>query len=402
MHVGYSLQFQNIGGNSSDVEIVRQQLGFADQVEALGFDSVWAPEHHFTNYVLVPNIAQLLTWIGARTNRIQLGSMITVLPWSDPIRTAEQWSWLDMVTKGRALFGMGRGLGRTEFDNFQLNMGESRIRFTEYADAILTGLETGYLEYDGELYKQRRAPIRPLPVYSFKGRVYASAVSPASMEIMARLGVGILIIAQKPWESTMAELDEYRRIYTEINHEEPPKPLLVSYVCVDHSQARAQEMFDQYSWAYARSAVEHYEFANVKLADIPGYEYYGALAETIAKRGIDTFTGFLANLQPHGTPQQVTEELIELQKKVDLGGVIAALSMGGMPAEVAQRNLDTFAADVLPHLKAYPAGGGPRRASKRTPVADALSTPHISQDFFPTNEIVPHQDKAVEVSVAHA
>src|SRR5947209_2158505 len=119
------------------------QLELADMAEPLGFDSIWAPEHHFTNYVMVPNITQFLTWVGARTKRIQLGSMVTVLPWNDPIRVAEQWAWLDHATGGRSLIGFGRGLGRVEFDGFGLAMHESRSRFVEYAEAILNALETG-------------------------------------------------------------------------------------------------------------------------------------------------------------------------------------------------------------------------------------------------------------------
>ena len=76
---------------------------------------------------------------------------------------------------------------------------------------LLRGLETGFCEYDGTYVQQPRAAIRPAPFKSFRGRTYAAAVSPESARIMAELGVGILIIPQKPWAEVARELDDYRK-----------------------------------------------------------------------------------------------------------------------------------------------------------------------------------------------
>ena len=108
MHVGYSAFFQNLSGQHTDAEVYRNELVLADQVEPLGFDSVWAPEHHFTNYILMPETTQFLTWIAARTKRVQVGSMINVLPWHDPVRLCEKWSMLDEMSDGRAILGLRR------------------------------------------------------------------------------------------------------------------------------------------------------------------------------------------------------------------------------------------------------------------------------------------------------
>ena len=81
----------------------------------------------------------LLSWVAAQTTRVKLGTMVTVLPWHDPVRVAESFAVLDHLSDGRAILGLGRGLGRVEFDGFRLEMGESRQRFTEYTEAILRG-----------------------------------------------------------------------------------------------------------------------------------------------------------------------------------------------------------------------------------------------------------------------
>ena len=302
MHVGLGAFFQNPGRARSDADVWRQGLGIAGRAEPMGFDSVWSAEHHFTDYHMCPNVAQFLTWVASRTQRVLLGSMIMVLPWHDPVRLAEEVSVLDHMSGGRVLLGIGRGLGRIEFEGFQVEMSESRRRFTEYAAAILNGLETGTMVSDGELYQQPPIEIRPAPFASFRGRVYASAISPETSRILAELGVGMMIIAQKPWPTIEEDVAGYRALYQEINGEEAPKPLLATWVAVHESQAAAEEMRERWIMGYCDSVLKHYEFANAGLAEIPGYEYYGKLAERIAKHGPEEFSRFLAGLQTSGTP----------------------------------------------------------------------------------------------------
>ena len=356
MHVGMTTFFQNLRGEHTDREVYLHELGMADMAEPLGFESIWSAEHHFDDYTMCPSVTQFLTYMAGRTERVQLGSMVVVLPWHDPIRVAEQLSVLDHVSDGRAILGIGRGLGRIEFEGFQIDMSESRERFVEYAGAILRSLETGYIESDGQYFKQTRTAIRPFPFKTFRGRTYAAAVSPASSRIMAELGVGILVIAQKPWDKTLGELDAYREIYREVNGVEAPKPLLVSFVACHEDAAVAEEMHIKYVRGYSRSALDHYEFHNPGLADIKGYEYYGALSRNIEKHGIDAFVNFLGDLQVWGTPDQVYERIMEYAGYIDAAGVIGAFSFGGMPHAMARDSMKLFADKVMPRLKAHEVG----------------------------------------------
>ena len=206
MHVGLSVIFQNPGRQRPDHEVYAVDLGLARQAEPLGFDSVWSVEHHFTDYTMCPDVLQFLTYMAGCTERIQLGSMVCVLPWHDPLRVAEQISMLDVVSGGRVILGIGRGTGRVEFDGFRVPMPEARGRFAEATDMILTGLDRGYVEYDGQYVRQPRVDLRPSPPRTFRGRTYAAAISPESAEIMARMGVGILIVPQN-WTNMPSSRD---------------------------------------------------------------------------------------------------------------------------------------------------------------------------------------------------
>jgi alkanesulfonate monooxygenase SsuD/methylene tetrahydromethanopterin reductase-like flavin-dependent oxidoreductase (luciferase family) len=353
VHVGRGVFLQNQGDPACDAEVVATEFRLAEQAEADGFDSLWAAEHHFDGYHMCPNPVQALTFLAGRTRRVLLGSMVVVLPWHDPLRLAEDLAMVDHLSGGRLVLGVGRGLGRIEFDGLRLAMAESRPRFVEHAEALVQAFETGVMSYEGEHYRQPPVALRPRPRGSLRGRVYASAVSPASMDIMARLRFGVMVIPQKPWETTETEIREYRERYREINGDDPPRQLLATWVNVHESPRAAQELHEEHTVAYARSIVEHYEFANEGLAEIPGYEYYGALAKNLAKHGVDRFTRFLADLQVSGTPDDVLDRLVDYTRRIDAAGVIAVLStFGHQSAAEAQRNQALFARAVLPRLRA--------------------------------------------------
>src|SRR5512139_1335558 len=98
MHVGTAVIFQNPGATRPDHAIYADELALVDLAEPLGFESVWGVEHHFTDYTMCPDVLQYLTWFAARTRKMQLGSMVVVLRWHDPLRVAEQICMLDAMS----------------------------------------------------------------------------------------------------------------------------------------------------------------------------------------------------------------------------------------------------------------------------------------------------------------
>jgi alkanesulfonate monooxygenase SsuD/methylene tetrahydromethanopterin reductase-like flavin-dependent oxidoreductase (luciferase family) len=351
MDVGLGLTFQNLHDQVSDIDVFRHELSLAARAEDQGFDSVWTPEHHFTGYMMTPNVPQFLSWVAGQTKRIKLGTTVTVLPWQNPVRIAESFLLLDQLSEGRAILGMGRGLGKEEFDGFDVPMGEARKRFREYAEALLQGLETGVMEYDGDYLKQSRVELRPRPYASYRGRVFASAVSPESVKLMANLDVGLMIIAQKPWDKVDEDLATYRDRFQAANGRKAPKPVLVCFIAAHEDPARAKEMRDKYLVEYARSTSSFYQFGNKEFANIEGYEYYGALARSVEKHGIEKFNEFLADLQIWGRPEEVVEKLKIMKERFDVGRFIIYTQFGDMPFEVGRDNYELIARKVLPALK---------------------------------------------------
>src|SRR5256885_117144 len=357
MHVGMAAVFQNPGKAQTDREVYCNELRLADLAEPLGYESIWGVEHHFTDYTMCPDVLQFLTYMAGRTQRAGLGSMVVVLPWHDPLRVAEEVSMLDNLSGGRLILGLGRGAGRVEFDGFRLSMDESRERFVESAEMLLRGLEAGYCEYDGTFVRQPRAAIRPAPFKSFRGRPYAAAVSPESMPIMARLGVGILVIPQTPWPEVAKELDAYRTTYRDINRTEAPPPVCAGWTFCDENPARAHEMARRYIGGYYQTVLDHYNFQGDHLAKTKGYEYYGKMAEKIAQYGTDKGIEYFMNLQVWGTPEQCYEKILDVRGRVGNDTFVGVFSYAGMDYGEAERHMRLFARTVTPELKQLPPAG---------------------------------------------
>ena len=125
MDIGMLLVFQNWFEDVSDREVFTRELEWGVRAEEYGFDSVWTVEHHFDDYSMCPDGPQALSWIAARTSRIKVGTGAVILPWNDPVRVVEKITMLDLVSEGRVLFGMGRGLAKMEYEGFRVDMNEA-------------------------------------------------------------------------------------------------------------------------------------------------------------------------------------------------------------------------------------------------------------------------------------
>lgn len=352
MHVGMGTVFQGWGGTLSDKEVYEVDVHLADLAEPLGFESIWGVEHHFTDYTMCPDIIQFLTFMAGRTTHAKVGSMVTILPWHDPVRLAEQIIMLDHLSKGRLILGIGRGTGKVEFDGFRLDMSKSRQTFIESAEAILSALETGVMEYDGEIIKQPRVELRPGPYKSFKNRVFSASVSPESAKIMADLGTGLLVVPQKPWKRVLEDVENFRKSFDDAFQAPPPPPFTQTLVLVDADEKRAHELGRKYLGGYWASVVAHYKFNEPHLTQTPGYEFHATMYERLNKPGgMEEMTEFYLTLVPYGTPEQVYEKLKEFTGMLGAQGLIAQFRYAGMPLEIAEPNMRLFAAEVLPALK---------------------------------------------------
>jgi len=351
MRVGMAAVFQNPGRARRDFDVYQDDLRLADLCEPLGFDSIWSVEHHFTPYTMVPDVLQFLTYMAGRTSKIELGSMVVVLPWHDPVRVAEQIAMLDNLSKGRIVIGFGRGAATVEYNGFRVAMEESRDRFVEAAEVVHKALANERFEHQGKYFQIPEMSIRPRPFSHPEKRLYGAAVSPDTAERMAKLGLGVLVaIPLYGWEAQAKDVQRHKQILRAQGHQ-PVPPITSSFVFCAETEKEAREGARQWMGGYWGSADAHYKFSDGHLKSVKGYEHYGTIADaaktTTPQESVDGFV----KLQVAGTPDQCLEQIYTMQDLVGLDHFIAVFSYGGMPHDAAERNLRLFASEVMPKLQ---------------------------------------------------
>jgi alkanesulfonate monooxygenase SsuD/methylene tetrahydromethanopterin reductase-like flavin-dependent oxidoreductase (luciferase family) len=380
MKVGIALNMLCQPGRP-DASVVGEHLALGDLAEPLGFDSLFALEHHFTGYAMSPAPTQLLSYFAGRTRRIQLGTAVIVLPWHDPVRVAEEIALLDILCGGRCLFGFGRGAASVEYEGFRIPMGEARPRFVEAANIIVKALANDSFEHDGEFFHIPRTAIRPRPISHPERRFYASAVSPDSAEIMAKLGFGVLMVMQNEWPKAAEDILRYREIATAAGHQ-PRPPIILTNVCCAESRDEAHARAFKYLGQKWQSIDDHYHFSDGHLSTVKGYETYGKMAKTYAKIGESAetrrkATDFYVSIQIVGTPKDCLDKIGELQRQTGFDHLVTEYSFGAMPHEEAEINMRLFADRVLPMLQRDPAfaGGGAPALPQLTGAKENLFAP---------------------------
>jgi alkanesulfonate monooxygenase SsuD/methylene tetrahydromethanopterin reductase-like flavin-dependent oxidoreductase (luciferase family) len=353
MKVGIALNMLQKDGRS-DADVFAEHLALGDLAEPLGFDSLFALEHHFTGYAMSPSPTQLLSYFAGRTKRLTLGTAVIVLPWHDPVRVAEEIALLDVLSGGRCLFGFGRGAASVEYAGMRVPMEEARARFVETAKIVVLALTSESFEWKGEFFDIPRTAIRPRPISHPERRFYASSVSPESAEIMAKLGFGVLVVMQNEWPKAAEDIQRYRDIAASVGHT-PRPPIILTNISVAESRAEAQERAATYLSRKWDSIDAHYHFSDGHLASVKGYEFYGGMAKTYSKMKDEGFrkkaTDFYVKIQIVGTPDDCVQQVAELHRLTSVDHLATEFGYGGMPHEQAELNMRLFADRVMPTLQ---------------------------------------------------
>jgi len=200
---------------------------YADQI---GMHSAWIGEHHFNSLGVLSCPDLVLSYIAARTEQIRLAPGVTVTPLHHPIRVAEQWATLDLVSGGRVDFAAGRGYDRREYAPFHIDFNDNQSIFEEGLEVIQKlWAADGRISHHGKHYRFDDVRITPKPVQN-PVPVYIASFSKPSIELAARLGRGLIVA---PFAAAMSYggLKQVADLYNETcaKHGRKPGRLMCSY-----------------------------------------------------------------------------------------------------------------------------------------------------------------------------
>ena len=184
------------------------------EAEALGFHSSFVVEHHFTGFGQISATLNLLTWIGARTSTLRLGTAVMTLPWHNPVLLAEQVATMDLLSGGRIDFGIGQGYRHNEFAGFCVPMEEAEARFEESLEVILKAWTADApWSHHGKYWQFENVVVEPPTAQKPHPPLWMGAGRPESIKKVAARGYNLLLDQFAPFDQT---IDRFKLFKAEV------------------------------------------------------------------------------------------------------------------------------------------------------------------------------------------
>ena len=343
----------------------------AVRMDELGFDTFWAAEHHFQRegYECIPNLLMMYVHLAHLTKNLKFGCGFNVNPMWHPLRLAEDYATADILTKGRVIFGVGRGYHSREVDSFGVpstltDNDTNREIFEEQVEIIMKAFNEESFSHEGKHYKlPPEVPYRGytlkeltlvprplnLPVQTYQPLVSASQ---RAMDFMAKHGIKGIIgggaatggasdNVVKMWQETLAKHGRETELGGDL--------IIGIATFIDDTEEKA-----------INAATKYFE-ENMKMFAPLGF-VRGLSDEQITSlgRGSEARTAGLPTMQDAvktgawvvGPPERVTEKIMELQDRYPgLEEINVGASVMSTEQTMILDQLDLFGKEVMPRFK---------------------------------------------------
>jgi alkanesulfonate monooxygenase SsuD/methylene tetrahydromethanopterin reductase-like flavin-dependent oxidoreductase (luciferase family) len=346
MKFGYfTLSDNHYDDNSRDANsFVADILDEAVHAEEVGLHSAWIGEHHFSTLGVLSCPDLVLANVAARTKRIRLAPAVTVLPLHHPIRVAEQWATLDLLSGGRVDFAAGRGYDRREYLPLNVSFEHNQEIFEEGMEVVRRLWSADRpISHHGKHYRFDDVTITPKPVQR-PLPAYVASFSQPSIELAGRLGCG-LIVAPFAAAMTYGGLRQVAELYhqTCARHERTPGRLMCSYFIHFADTKGEEEAARARQIRYYKECVIAAFPGDPKTAP-PSYRYFIAMVDRLRNVRPADLT---ENSVLLGSPAQITDTL----RKVEAAGfdeVILYFNVGLKPHAQVKDEMARFMTEVAP------------------------------------------------------
>lgn len=173
--------------NTSPASVLRTTVDMVRMAEELGFDIAWFAEHHFTNHSICPSALLMVAHCAAETSRIRLGPGVLALPFYQPLRVVQELAFVDLMTRGRLVLGLGSGYQPYEFERYQIAPEQRYERMLEAWSIIEQGLTSGAVAFQGRHYQVPPTELSMRPFGLAMPQVFVASSHP---QVLARMVQG--------------------------------------------------------------------------------------------------------------------------------------------------------------------------------------------------------------------
>ena len=299
-------------------------------MDTTGYDAVWLAEHHFSTFSVCPSVHMMGAMAAARTKRLRIGTAVSLAPFYNPLRLAEEVALLDVLSGGRVNWGAGRGFERSEFAAFGIAGDESASRFHETVAIVLKAWTNQRLTHHGKFFEYDGVEVLPKPFQTPHPPVWMAASSIPAIDWAASQGHSILMDPH----SSRADLVKKRRHYAtrliEAGHDDTGRVIpMARLVAVDDTAEKAR--------AVAKRVAEW------TIASYVGPKHTGNVRQEVRDfGGKDPVDYYLDDVMIHGTAESVVEQIQSFGEQIGMTYLMAAPMSG--------RSFRLLTDKVLPHI----------------------------------------------------
>ena len=328
-------------------QFIRDIIQEAIYAEEVGMHSAWVGEHHFSTLGVLSCPDLVLSYVAAVTERLRLAPAVTVLPLHHPIRVAEQWATLDLLSNGRVDFATGRGYDKREYAPFKAPYDNNTEAFVEGLQVLLRlWQEAEPVTHKGRFYEFEDISITPKPVQQ-PIPTYVASFSRPSIELAGRLGLNNLVA---PFAAAMqfGGLQEMGDCYRDAcaQHGNEPGRLICSYFTHFADTPEQDTAARERQLRYFQECVLDALPSDRKTTS-PTYMYFVDMVENLKKMKPEHLTDKSVLL---GTPQQIIDTI----KKAEAAGfseVILYFNVGIKPHQQVKDEMQRFMEEVAPSFE---------------------------------------------------
>lgn len=336
LSLGDRLADPDSGTLRTEAERHRSIVAQAALAEQLGFDAVHLGEHHFSDYMLsAPPV--VLAAIGERTSRVALSTGVTLMATLDPVRVAEDYATVDVLSGGRVEIVAGRGsFFQKTFPAFGLDAADSHDLFAENVELLGRLLREEDISWKGRF----RAPLEGLTTHPRPlGAVpiwIGGGSSRRSVDLAARLGCPLMLPSVfAPPERFLPLLDQYQEAWSAAGHAHEPA---VGACCHCHVAATTQEARSRFVVWYRH----YWEWVQDLIVSFtPSAPRLPFDADALLDGGPAIC----------GSAAEVADRAGQWRELLGLSRHLFMFDLGGIPDAPLTETIERFGAEVLPQLR---------------------------------------------------
>ena len=332
----------------------------AKRMDALGFDTLWLAEHHFQHegYECLPNILMVAVHLAHVTKRLRIGCGFNIAPMWHPIRMAEDYATADILTKGRCVFGVGRGYHTREVETFgnpMLDAEANRELFEEQVEIILKAFREESFSHHGKHYtlppevpyrgyQLKEITLVPRPVHPVECWQPIVSGSARGLDFMARHGIKGIISATAE-ELVQRWAGDYREAARRHGRElSLGQDLILGFrmsidATVERAMTRARPYFEEHAKVMAPLGMLRYGEEHAKA--VAARQAQSATAASL-ENGVRNRAWLC------GPPAEIISYLKDVERRYPgLEEIMIAWAIG-TPREMMIEQLTRFAREVMP------------------------------------------------------